>query len=112
MTITTRQKAARLAHPLWTDEEIKKLMSHSGRVWPTVLLSEANQKPDFIKARLRWLGDSYRLYLRDTAAINAQHNKALHNASERITALLGNNINILPNVVPVDTNMGDYNETD
>ncbi len=29
--------------------------------------------PDYIKKRLRWLGDSFRMYLRDTAIIQHQH---------------------------------------
>ena len=106
------QEAAKIVHPDWSAEEISRLSSHSGRVWALVFLSEANQKPDFIKARLRWLGDSYRLYLRDTAAINVQHNNALQEASDRIAALLGNNINVLPTVVPVDEQMGIIDDMD
>jgi hypothetical protein len=33
--------------------------------------------PDFIKSQLRWLGDSYRLYLRDTAVLQVKHIAAL-----------------------------------
>jgi len=106
------QEAAKIVHPDWSVEEINRLSSHSGRVWALVLLSEANQKPDFIKARLRWLGDSYRLYLRDTAAINVQHNNVLQEASDRVTTLLGNNINVLPTVVPIDEQMGIIDDMD
>ena len=54
------------------------------------------------------MGDSYRLYLRDTARINQQHNKALEKASA------SNNIdNLLVEEVPeADNSMGEYVEFD
>jgi len=106
------QKVARIAHPDWTKEEISKISSHSGRVWALVLIDEAGKSPTFVKSRLRWLGESFRLYLRDTAIIIAQHNDALKSASKRMLALLGENLNTLPNVVPLDNDMGNLNEYD
>ena len=106
------QKAARIAHPDWTDEEISRITSHSGRVWALVLLDEAGKLPTFMKSRLRWLGDSYRLYLRDTAALTNQHNAALDSASAQMLALLGGNLDTLPDIVPFDDEMGDFNERD
>jgi hypothetical protein len=47
------------------------------RVWACVLLDEAEKSSDYIKKRLRWLGDSFRMYLRDTAIIQHQHVDAL-----------------------------------
>jgi hypothetical protein len=38
--------------------------------------------PDYIKKRLHWLGDSFRMYLRDTAIIQHQHVDALLAASQ------------------------------
>jgi hypothetical protein len=89
-----------------TADDLSKMSSHSGRVWALVLLDEAGMSPSFIKARLRWLGDSYRLYLRDTSAIQQNHIKALNPASDEI-------INIvkcanLPTIVPIDDGMGNY----
>jgi hypothetical protein len=46
-------------------DELKWYSTHSLRVWACVLLDEAGQLPDYIKKRLRWLGDSFRMYLRD-----------------------------------------------
>ena len=79
-----------------------------------VLLDEAGVKPDMIKSRLRWMGDSYCLYLRDTAKINQQHNKALEKASAEVMALLTNNIdNLLVEEAPeADNSMGEYVEFD
>ncbi len=48
-------------------------LSHSGRVWAVVLLNEVGMNPDFFKSQLRWLGDSYRLYLRDTTDLELKH---------------------------------------
>lgn len=109
------RKAAKAAHPDWTEEEINKISAHSLRVWACVLLSEAGAEASFIQSRLRWLGDSYRLYLRDTNAINDRHRDALAKASAAVMKLIGNNLDesLLPDIVPEDTDMGDeYDEMD
>ena len=97
-----------LVHPDLTDEELKKFSSHSGRVWALVLLDEAGMTPDFMKSHLRWMGESYRLYLRDTSTIQHKHVDALEKESDEITQLLGSNRDILPDIVPIDDNMGEY----
>lgn len=104
--------AAKKVHPDWAKEEINKLSCHSFRVWACVLLSEAGASPDFIKNRLRWLGDSYRLYLRDTLAMNEQHRERLEKEAHAVMALLGENFDetLLPDVVPEDTDMGEYHD--
>lgn len=102
------RRAARTAHPDWSKERINRLSTHSGRVWALVLLSEAGKDPDFMKSRLRWLGESYRLYLRDTAEINKMHDEALQKASQRVMELLGENRDILPSTATEDSEMGDY----
>jgi hypothetical protein len=63
------QAVAKKCHPDLTKDEISCFSSHSGRVWAVVLLDEAEMNPDFIKSWLRWMGESYRLYLRDTAIL-------------------------------------------
>jgi len=54
------------------------------------------------------MGDSYKLYLRDTSILQHKHIDALKKESDELMKLLGTNINVLPNVVPVDNDMGDY----
>jgi hypothetical protein len=44
--------------------------------------------PSFIQKRLRWLGDSFKMYLRDTKAIQDKHLAALHSASTNVMALI------------------------
>ena len=102
------QKAARAAHPTWTEDEVKRISSHSGRVWALVLLSEAGESPDFMKKRLRWEGESYRLYLRDTAAIQDRHRKAVDKASAEVLRLLGQNLAATPTDTPEEANVGNY----
>ena len=75
------RKAVKKVYPDISKDDLKKFSAHSFRVWACVLLDEAGKSPDFIKKRLRWLGDSYRIYLRDTCAIQDQHREALASAS-------------------------------
>jgi hypothetical protein len=61
--------------------------AHSLRVWACILLNEAGELPDYIKKRLLWLGDSFRMYLRDTAIIQHQHVDALLAALQEVMDL-------------------------
>jgi hypothetical protein len=56
------QSVAKTCHPDLSRDEITCYSSHSIRVWAVVLLDEAGMNPDFIKSRLCWMGDLYRLY--------------------------------------------------
>jgi hypothetical protein len=102
------QSVAKACHPDLTKDEIMRFSSHSGRVWAVVILDEAGMQPDFIKSRLRWMGDSYRLYLRDTSILQQKHLTALDRASTEFTTLFGENRMTLPDVVPVDNTMDSY----
>jgi hypothetical protein len=108
------RKIAKKVHPDWSQEEINKISAHSIRVWACVLLDEAGKLPSFIKSRLRWLGESYRTYLRDTAVINEQHNEALKKTSDEVLALLLGNLDdsLLPAEVEEDEEMGEYIDSD
>jgi hypothetical protein len=69
--------AARAVRPTITKEDKQQYSTHSLQVWACVLLDEAGKLPDYIKKCLRWMGDSFRMYLRDTRAIQDQHCEAL-----------------------------------
>ena len=58
------------------------------------------------------MGDSYRFYLRDTSIIQHKHIEALKSNSKAITKLLGVNQSILPDIVPIDYDMGIYDDND
>ena len=102
------QSVAKTCHPDLTRDEIMRFTSHSIRVWAVVLLDEAGMNPDFIKSRLRWMGDSYRSYLRDTAVLQQKHISALERSSNDFINLFGENRTTLPDIVPIDDTMGPY----
>jgi hypothetical protein len=81
-------KAVKSVRPDTTSEEIKRYSAHSLRVWSCVLLDEAGKPPDYIKRRLHWLCDSFRMYLQDTLAIQLQHVDALREASWEVMDLI------------------------
>jgi hypothetical protein len=65
-----------------------------------VLLDKAGKLPDYIKKRLRWLSDSFGMYLRDTVIIQHQHVDALLAALQEVMDL----ITALPtDVIPLST---------
>ena len=109
---TLLRNAAKAAHEDITKDELSRLSSHSFRVWACVLLSEAGMSSDFIKKRLRWMGDSYQLYLRDTDVIHDQHSKALSEATARVLGLLQENLgpDVIPEEVAEDNEMGNYED--
>jgi hypothetical protein len=82
------QKAVKEVRPDTTLDELKQYSAHSLRVWAWVLLDEAGKLPDYIKKRLRWLGDSFRMYLRDRAIIQHQHVDTLLAASQEVMDLI------------------------
>ena len=86
------RKAVRKAYPDKPAHEVMRYSTHSIRVWACVLLDEAGKSPDFIKKRLRWLGESYRVYLRDTNKINHQHVDALQESSQAVMDLISSDI--------------------
>jgi hypothetical protein len=82
------QKAVKKVHPNTTPNKLKRYSAHSLQVWACLLLDEAGKLPDYIKKRLRWLGDSFRMYLRDTAIIQHQHVNALLAALQEVMDLI------------------------
>jgi hypothetical protein len=54
------------------------------------------------------MGDSYRLYLRDTAVLQAKHITVLEQSSFDFIPLYGENCTPLPDIVPDDDSMGFY----
>ena len=99
---------AKKVHPDCTADELSRISSHSGRVWALVLLDEAGMSPAFMTSRLCWMGESYKLYLRDTSILQTKYVNALKIESDEVIKLLGSNKDILPNIVPIDNDMGEY----
>ncbi len=82
------RKAVKEVRPDTTPDKLKRYPAHSLRVWACILLDEAGKLPDYIKKRLCWLGDSFRMYLRDTAIIQHRHVDALLDASQEVMDLI------------------------
>jgi hypothetical protein len=82
------QAAAKAVRPTISKEEEQQYSAHLLQVWACVLLDEAGKLPDYIKKRLRWMGDSFWMYLRDTPVIQDQHHKALRALSEEVMDLV------------------------
>jgi hypothetical protein len=83
------QAAARAMHPNISKEEEQQYSAHLLQVWTCVLLNEAAKLPDYIKRRLHWMGDSFRMYLCDTRIIHQdQHREALRASSEEVMDLI------------------------
>ena len=82
------RKAIKKVWPDTTPNKLKWYSTHSLRVWACVLLDEAGKLPDYIKKRLRWLGDSFRMYLRDIAIFQHQHVNALLAALQEVMELI------------------------
>ncbi len=80
--------AARAVRPTISKEEEQQYSAHSLRVWACVLLDEAGKSPNYIKKRLCWMGDSFRMYLQDTRVIQDQHREALRASSEEVMDLV------------------------
>ena len=102
------QSVAKTCHPDLTRDKNMRFSSHSIRVWAVVLLDEAGMNPDFIKSRLRWMGDSYRLYLWDTAILQTKYITALERSSYDFMTLFGKNRMALPDIIPVYDAMDSY----
>jgi hypothetical protein len=104
------RKAVKEVQPNTTSNKLKRYSAHSLRVWACVLLDEAGKLPDYIKKRLRWLGDSsFRMYLRDTAIIQHQHVDTLLAALQEVMDLIA----ALPtNVIALSTMMEGTNNPD
>ena len=78
-----------------------------------VLLDNAGQKADTIKQRLRWMSESYRVYLCYTTKTSEQHLAALDEATASVLALLkASPDDVCPSVMPEDVTVGNYQDDD
>ena len=73
--------------PNISDVELKLISCHTIRVYACVLLSEAGKDGPYIKLRLRWLSNCFKIYLRNTDNIACQHVDALNDVHTRMAAL-------------------------
>ena len=107
------REAVNAIHPTTSEAELQRYSAHLLRVWACVLLDDAGMSPEFIMARLRWMGNSLRMYLRDTGIIQDKHRDVLRAASQEIVDLMAGSLANIPNMaglsmVDVDNTMGNY----
>ena len=67
---------AKFIYPNITKKDLSQFSAHMIRVSAAVLLQVADKPEHFIKMRLRWESDTYRLYLRNTSIIAMKHLEA------------------------------------
>ena len=112
---TLIREAVKRECPGITTANWNKYLTHSLRVWACGLLDEAGKSPDHIRKRLRWIGYSYCMYLRDTRVIQDMHREALQLSSQEIIDLLEAQPedvcrrSMMSNVTP-DDDMGKYHD--
>jgi len=111
------RSAVKACFPTTLDADLQRYSAHSLRVWARVLLDKAGMTPEFIMARLRWMGNSFRMYLRDTGIIQDKHRDVLRAASQEIVDLIAGSLANIPNMaglstVDIDDTMGDYIDED
>jgi hypothetical protein len=117
---TLLREAVKKVQPSTSANSLKRYSAHSLHVWACVLYDKAGMSPSFIQKCLRWLGDSFKMYLRDTKTIQDKHLATLQSASSNVMALKGtppddivhltvtmSNLNV-PNDIIEDNQMGAY----
>jgi len=108
------REAAKMIHPNMSKNELLRFSAHSLRVWACVLLDKAGMSPEFILSRLRWMGNSFRMYLRDTGMIQDKYRDILRAALQEVLDLIAGPTTVdIPDLVglsifDVDETMGDY----
>ncbi len=103
---TLLRDAVKKVQPSTSADDLKKYSAHSFHVWVCVLLDEVGMSPSFIQKHLCWLGDSFKMYLHDTKALQDKHLAALQLASTDIMALIRT---LLGDVVHLTATMSDLN---
>jgi hypothetical protein len=111
------REAVKTIYPNMSKLELAQYSAHSLRVWECVLLDELGMTPHFILSRLRWMGNSFRMYLRDTDVIQDKHLGILQAASQEVIDLIGADTKALMSEiatglsnVELDKKMGEYKD--
>ena len=105
------RKVAKKVHLGISKTDLNKISAHSLRVWAACLLHEAGQSGDYIKKRLRWLSECYRIYLRDSDILGHKHNAVLESHANLVSQIQLSSEDIPDDVdyrVSEDPDMGDY----
>ena len=111
------REAVKTIYPYMSKVDLARYSAHSLRVWACVLLDESGMSPHFIMSRLRWMGKSFSMYLRDTNVIQDKHLDILQAVSQEVIDLIGADTEALISEiatgltnVELDSKMGDYKD--
>jgi len=111
------REAVKIIYPNISKVDLARSSAHSLRVWACVLLDESGMSPQYIMSRLRWMGNSFRMYLRDTDVIQDKHLDILQAALQEVIDLIGANTEALISEiatglanVELDNEMGNYED--
>ena len=107
------KSVATVVYPGIQKEGLSQFSSHMWRVTAAVLLQQAGKDADYIKMRLRWAGESYSLYLRNTAVLARQHLAAVSAQDAHFMDAYQLDPSALPEQpleqqAPIDTTTGTY----
>ena len=112
---TLFREAAKTINPNTPKEELLWYSAHSLQVWACILLDKAGMSPEFIMLHLRWMGNSFQIYLRNTGMIQDKHRDILQAASQEVLDLIARPHQAAPTIgctdlstVNADNTMGDY----
>ena len=110
------REAVKTIYPNISKVDLARSSGHSLRVW-ACLLDESGMSPQYIMSRLRWMGNSFRMYLRDTNVIQDKHLDILQAALQEVIDLIGANTEALISEiatglanVELDNEMGNYED--
>ena len=77
---STLRQTASIVHNIKSELDLARYTSHSICVGACVLLHAAGKDFEYIKFRLRWRSDAFRMYLRNVTELAVQHTAVLDNA--------------------------------
>ena len=111
--VTLFPEAVKAIHPKTSTADLLRYSANSLRVWACVLLDEAGMSPELIISCLRWMGNSFRMYLHDTGIIQDKHRNILQAVSQEVIDLIAGSLVNIPylaglSIAEVDNIMGDY----
>ena len=107
------REAVKALHLRMSKADLSRYSADSLRVWACVLQDEAGMSPEFIMSRLRWTGNSFRMYLCNTGIIQDKHRDIPWAAYQEVIDLIAGRMTNTHNIarmsmVERDTTMGNF----
>ena len=97
------REAVKAIHPKTLKANLSWYLVHLLRVWACDLLDKAGISSEFIMSRLRWMGISFWMYLRDTGIIQDKHCDILRSATQEVIDLISRSLVNNPDLAGMST---------